>query len=206
MDTTDSPKHAGDAGGLPPEIADWIAESERQRDELGVLIEGHPPEALDWRPAPSRWSIGEHITHVARSNEEYLTAMEEALRQARERGLLGSSPYKRTFVGPRFVRLLEPPVTRRFKTLKRLIPPSDGPPIADRRARFESAMDRFEALYRANADVDLGRARMRSPFFRLLKFSLADAAGILLAHNRRHLWLMDEVLRAPGFPAGGAES
>ena len=48
--------------------------------------------------------------------------------------------------------------------------------------------------------VDLGRARVRSPFFRLLRTSADESFRILLAHNRRHLWQARRALEAPEPP------
>ena len=195
----------GDAGGdaVPAEISGWLAEADRQRDELRVMVDEHGDEALRWRPEPGRWSIGEHVSHLALTNAGYLDALEAALGEAREKGTLGGPPYAGSFLGSRFVRSLEPPVGRRFRTFKRLVPADDDAPIGARLAAFEEGMDRFASLLRDHADVDFGRARMRSPFLRLLRLTLAEAAQTVLAHNRRHLWLADEVARTAGFPASG---
>lgn len=192
-----------DGDALPAEISGWLAEADRQRDELRVMVDGHGEDALRWRPEPGRWSIGEHVTHLALTNDEYLGALEQALGEARERGMLGEPPYAESFLGSRFVRSLEPPVERRFRTWKRLIPADDDAPIGERVAAFERGMDRFASLLRDHADVDFGRARMRSPFLWLLRMTLAEAAKTVLAHNRRHLWLADEVARASDFPMSG---
>ncbi|HUG01680.1 MAG TPA: DinB family protein [Longimicrobiales bacterium] len=189
---------------LPAEVADWIAESERQRDELRVLVDAHSTDALRWRPQPGGWSIAEHIRHLVLTNEEYIDALEESLGQTAAEGFAGHPPYASSFFGSRFLRSLEPPVERRFKTFKRLNPPSEPGSPDEVLAAFDAGMDRYEALLRSNARVDMGRARMRSPFLWLLKLTLAEAAQVVLAHNRRHLWLADEVIRSPGFPAAGS--
>lgn len=188
---------------LPAEVADWIAEADRQKDELRVLLHAHSDSALRWRPQPDRWSIAEHIRHLVLTNEGYLDALEEALERTAAEGVSGPPPYASSFIGSRFVRSLEPPVERRFKTLKRLIPAADPGASADLLADFDAGMDRYERLLRTHVHVDLGRARMRSPFLWLLRLTLAEAARAVLAHNRRHFWLADEVLRSPGFPAPG---
>ncbi len=186
---------------VPAEIAEWIAEADRQKDELRVLLDAHEEPALRWRPQPDRWSIAEHIRHLVLTNEEYLDALEDALRRAAHEGVTGSPPYASSFLGSRFVRSLEPPVERRFKTFKRLIPAEDPGSSAELLADFDAGMDRYETTLRAYPKVDMGRVRMRSPFLWLLKLTLAEAARTVLAHNRRHFWLADEVLRSPGFPA-----
>lgn len=203
MDEVNEPPEAPAKDSLPADVSAWLAEADRQRDELRVMLDEHSPDALAWRPDAGRWSIGEHISHLALTNDAYLDAFEAALVEAREKGHLGPPPYDSSFIGSRFVRSLEPPVNRRFKTFKRLIPPPDETPIGDRLAAFERGMDRYAALLEGNADIDFGRARMRSPFLWLLRLTLAEAAETVLAHNRRHLWLADEVVRSPGFPAAG---
>jgi hypothetical protein len=204
MDEANEPPEAPAAGPLPADVSAWLAEADRQRDELRVMLDEHSTAALVWRPDAGRWSIGEHISHLALTNDEYLDTLEAALEEAREKGHLGPPPYDSSFIGSRFVRSLEPPVNRRFKTFKRLIPPAENEtPIADRLAAFERGMDRYAALLESNADIDFGRARMRSPFLWFLRLTLAEGAETVLAHNRRHLWLVDEVVRSPGFPAAG---
>ncbi len=188
---------------LPAQVAEWIAEAERQEDELRVLVDAHPDAALRWRPQPDRWSIAEHIRHLVITNGEYLDALEQAFARADADGIEGPPPYASSFLGSRFVRSLEPPVSRRFKTLKRLVPEPDAGSPRDLLAAFDAGMKRYEALLRRYAHVDMGRAKMRSPFLWLLRLTLAEAALVVLAHNRRHFWLADEVIRAPGFPSGG---
>jgi hypothetical protein len=48
--------------------------------------------------------------------------------------------------------------------------------------------------------VDLGKARFSSPFLRVVRLSLGTGLSLLLAHNRRHVWLAREVMDWDGFP------
>ena len=54
--------------------------------------------------------------------------------------------------------------------------------------------------------VDLGRARMSSPFVKILRFSVGAAFGILLSHNRRHIWLIRELMALEDFLAEGDDA
>ena len=75
--------------------------------------------------------------------------------------------------------------------------------------RFAAAdypCERVHALRRlscveSSRGLDLGKARFRSPFSSLVKLSLGTGIELLLAHNRRHVWLMREVMEQPGFPS-----
>jgi hypothetical protein len=57
-------------------------------------------------------------------------------------------------------------------------------------------------LHRANG-IDLAKAKVQSPFFRLLKIELGQALRLMCAHDRRHLWQAREVMADPAFPPGG---
>ena len=46
----------------------------------------------------------------------------------------------------------------------------------------------------------MGRVRFGSPFLPLLRFSLGTGFALILAHNRRHLWLMNELMQHPDHP------
>ncbi|MEN8373963.1 MAG: DinB family protein [Gemmatimonadota bacterium] len=204
MDTTTGDGSTGDAGALPAPVADWVVESDRQREELRALIDAYSTEELMWRRGPGKWAIADHVSHLVLTNSAYIPAIAEAARRAKDAELLGTPPYRSSFVGSRFLRMLEPPVVRRFKTMKRLEPSTDDTPPAARVEAFEAGMEHLERVLRGAADVDLGRAKMRSPLMWLMKLTLAEAVQVVLAHNRRHLWLADEVIRSPGFPAAGA--
>jgi hypothetical protein len=174
-------------------------EAKRQLDELAALFDHHGDAALRWRPEPNRWSIAEHVAHLGLTNRPYLDAIDEAIERARASGLLGSGPFRYGWLGNRFVRSMEPPPGFRIRTFKRLVPSLDRA-AADALVGFEVAQRRLmESLERAEG-VDLGRAKIRSPFFKLLKLSVGQAFDVILAHNRRHVWHVDRVLSHPEFP------
>ena len=79
-------------------------------------------------------------------------------------------------------------------------------PVLDARDVLEAFRSVQGTLVRAMHDargLDLGRIRFGSPFLALLRFSLGTGFEMLLAHNRRHLWLVREVLEWDGLPGGG---
>jgi hypothetical protein len=181
-------------------IADHVSESEKQIDELERLVEPLSQAQLDWRPAPDRWSVGEHLMHLAVANAPYIGRMKQVIERARARGLTSDGPYRSTWMGSRFARSMEPPPKRRIRTFRSMLPRSAAPKADVVRAFQESMRDVMAVMRLANG-VDLGRATMRSPFFFLLKLNLQEAFQTILAHNRRHFWLAREVMARPDFPA-----
>lgn len=184
------------------QIADLVDEVERQTGEILGLVGDLAPKAFGWRPEPDRWSIGEHVEHISLTDRPYLAAIDESVRRAREAGWSGAGPYRGGFVGRWFIRTMEPPPRRRMPTLKRLEPPTDlerEPVLVELQAVQEATITSL----RAAEGVDIGRAKIRSPFFRLLKLPVIQAFEVMLAHTRRHIWLMREVMDAPDFPGSG---
>lgn len=186
---------------MSEQIAGLVAEVERQTDEILRLAGSLGPEAFLWRPHPDKWSVGEHIEHVSLTNRPYLEAIDESVRAAREAGWSGTGPYRGGLVGRWFARLMEPPPSRRLPTVGHLEPPPElgqETVLAELQAVHEATVTSL----RAAEGLDLGRAKIRSPFLKLMKLPVIQAFEVMFAHTRRHIWLMREVMEAPGFPAG----
>jgi hypothetical protein len=170
-----------------------VRDAEAQKLEAVRLVEAADAAAFAARPAPGKWSIGEHLAHIPKTTIPYVAALEAGLRQARRRGLVGAPPYRRGRIGEWFVASMEPPPRRRMPTLRRLVPVP--PESADAAlADFLASQDELLASLASAHGIDLGRGRMRSPFLPLLTLSLEQGYRVVLAHTRRHLWHMQRIL------------
>ncbi len=163
----------------------------KQVVELAGTIDAH---ALTPRPQPEKWSMVEHLDHLNRVNGPYLAAMETAIRNARS-GQAERAPFypMRRLIGA-FVRSMEPPPKRRFKTLKRMKPAADLDPEAVL-AEFGTMQRALAAAARGAEGVELSKWAFRSPFSRLLRFTLHQGFELLAAHNRRHIWHLETIVR-----------
>lgn len=173
-----------------------LVETDRQSQEVRALADR--PAGFRWRPPGDRWSQAGHIAHLVLTNEPYLEAMAECLEEARSRGWVGDGPYRHPAIARWFANSMEPPPRIRVKTFRSLVPDDEPSAPAD---GFEGAQRRLAGLLRDARGVDLGRARFRSPFARLLKLSLGTGFHLILAHNRRHLWTARRNHEEAGFPA-----
>ena len=188
------PRTANDVDALLDEAA-------RQRDELVDLFGRLPQATLSWRPDETRWSAGGHVAHLAIINEAYLGTIADAVARARAAGgPRGDGPYRHPRIATWFARSMEPPPKRRMKTFAGMVPDPGTTPEAAL-ADFVRLQGRLAQLAEESRGLDLGRVRFGSPFLALLRFSLGTGFEMLLAHNRRHIWLVHELLAAPGAPA-----
>ena len=167
--------------------------------DLPGLVAGLSPAQFNWAPAPGRWSIGQCIEHLNITTERYLPGLQRAMADARAAGKLGHGPFTLGFVERWFMQVLEPPVRRRVKTPKAFVPTLALAPDATLR-RWQDLQGQFAQSIRAAEGLDLRAVRVRSQFAPV-SFSLNGTLGILLAHERRHLWQAREVRKDRAFPA-----
>lgn len=182
------------------DLDDLLAEIERQEHEVADLFQQVSGEAAVWRPGPSRWSMTGHLAHLGVVGEAYVGALEAAVEKAREESAPESEgPYRHPWLSRRFARMMDPPPTLRVRTFKTMVP---DPHVTPEEAveRFRGLLGRLGAAVESARGLDLGAVRVPSPFFSLLRFSLGAAFEIVLAHDRRHVWLMREVMESDGFP------
>jgi len=145
------------------------------------------------RPIENRWSPAEQIEHISMTDRPYMAIIDQTLREAQLRGVLGDGPFRGGKIGNWFANAMSPPVKKRMKTMKKLHPAPDLV-TEDVIQRFEAVRSELAALLERSRGVDLDRATMRSPYLKLLKMPLYSAFQVLLNHGDRHLWLARAVL------------
>lgn len=167
-----------------------------QQQRVDRLLANLSDDEVRRRPVPERWSVGEHLDHLALTTSVYVDALRAAADRARAEGITGSAPYRRGPFGAWAVRAMEPPVRLRLKAPRVVRPPSEAgrDEVAE---RFGHAHDAFVAMLEEVEGVDLGRVMMRSPLLPLLRFRAIQACELVVAHVERHLWLIDATGAAP---------
>jgi hypothetical protein len=125
--------------------------------------------------------------------------MERALHRARRDGALRRGPVQPGRLAAWFIRILEPPVGRRFRAPRTIVPAS-ALPVGEALARFLAAQAAARRLLAANADLDLS-VRFVNPYVTGLRLRVSAGFLIVAAHDRRHLWQARRVREASGFPA-----
>lgn len=175
-------------------------EAERQRQEVAALFSHQDREALHWRPEEAKWSMTGHLAHLGVLNEAYLATIADRIARARSAGGPSSEgPYRHPRLSSTFVRAMEPPPRRRVRTFRSMRPPPD-PDEEVVRSTFDALQSMLGEQIEAARGLDLGRIRFGSPFSMLLRLSLGNALELVLAHNRRHVWLVRELMSTDSFP------
>lgn len=155
---------------------------------LAKKLEG---AAFTRRPKPGRWSATEHIAHLNLTAEAYLAVLYEALEEDRRDGLRGDPPFRLDFWGRVLKAYLEPPFRMRTKTSQPFIPPEDLPGRETLEA-FLSTQTELRKLFAACEDAALDRIKVASPFAKQVRYSVFSALHLIVAHERRHLWITEQ--------------
>jgi hypothetical protein len=187
---------------LVPELQRYVDELEAQKTEVATLMRPLSESQINWRPAEQKWSIGEHLEHLAISPKPYWHTVNLALDKARADGSLSQGPYRHGFLGRWFIKTMEPPVNFKVKTFAPLIPPR-GVPGEQVVTDFTKAMDDVIGLIRRANGIDIGKVSVRSPFVKALRLSVGQVFHLFASHNRRHLWLIRQLIALPEFPRQG---
>lgn len=155
------------------------------------LIAGRRDSDLTTSLESASWSVAQCLDHLAQTTNAFVPAISTAIACAPR---LTSNRALRTGALTRlFIRNLEPPYRLRFKVLTPLVP---------RQRDFESAWSAFEEsqtqlanLIRCGAGLAIDQVRVESPVYARFSYNVYGALRMLMAHERRHLWQIDQILK-----------
>jgi hypothetical protein len=157
-----------------------------------TLVAGRSTSDLATRLEATSWSVVECLDHLTQTANAFVPVIASAMAVAPR---LTSNRALRTGTLTRlFIRNLEPPYRLRFKVLTPLIP---------RRQDYDSAWAAFEKsqvqlanTIRSAAGLAIDQVRVESPVYARFRYNVYGALCMLSAHERRHLWQMEQILKA----------
>lgn len=155
---------------------------------------------LNWRPSPERWSVGQCLEHLIKSNGRFFPVLERLARGERSQSAWERwSPLSGLF-GRLIERTLADDGGRKYKAPAKLLP-SASDVSADVVEQFAAQQRELGELMGAAPLAGLSRTVVTSPISGFITYSLHDACRIVVAHERRHLRQARRVTETPGFPA-----
>ncbi len=176
---------------MPSQLDDLKAELTRLTQRAQALIAPLDDAQLAASPPSGGWSIGQCFTHLDKVGRLYTEKLSQAVDGARARGLSGKEPYRMGLLGRLFVRSQEPPVRRKIGAPAAFVPGDLTP---------HEAFARYAEMHTILADVmtraeglPLDRMKITSARLRLNVFETFHST---LAHERRHLWQVEQISNA----------
>lgn len=156
------------------------------------LVLGRSQPDLNGSLEPGSWSVAECFDHLAQTTRAFLPAICSAVGAAPN--LTANRPLRTGAFARLFIRNLEPPYRLRYKVLAQ---------IAPQRRDFEAAWDGFmesqaqlSEVVGSAAGLAIDRVRIKSPVYARISYNVYGALRILTAHERRHIWQVQQILKA----------
>ena len=174
------------------EVADLSRRFESIVSDAKALMGPLSDEAFNRQAAPDRWSPGQCLEHLNITERKMLENMRPAAAAVRSGGRRANGATRHGLLMGWFIRSMEPPPKRRFKTGVGFVPPAS--------LSKDAVLGEFVRLHgdvlRMLKEVegyDLS-PKVQSPFAKFLKYKLGSAFALMAAHDRRHLWQAREAV------------
>jgi hypothetical protein len=179
------------------QLASLLEQFQSAAREARKLVLDRPEHDLTRKLQPQSWSAAECLDHLARTTCSYLPAISRAVASAPK--LTTKRPLRTGTLASLLIRNLEPPYRLRYKVIPQLVP---------RNANFEGAWSAFEesqsrlveAVCTA-AGFAIDKVKVPCPVCTHVTYNAYGAFRMLAAHQRRHLWQIQQILAA--LDAGG---
>src|SRR4051812_9027021 len=140
-------------------------------EDAQAVVAGLNEEEFNWRPGAGEWSVEECVAHLTMVGNVELGHIEDAIDEARKRGLTGSGPFAHSAIERFILRETEPPVRHTASSPKRFVP-LHNQPLTGVMPSFFHVQRRFIIQIERADGLDLRRVKVPTPITRFLKFSL----------------------------------
>ena len=154
------------------------------------MVQSLTPEKLVQQPATGGWSVAECIAHLTLSAGEFF-----------EKNLLdvsglpaSTAALKADLTGRLVAWFLEPPYRMKAKALAVTMPVHADP--AKVLPDFLVMQERLQSKLAECAGVAIDQRKIVSPFKETMKYNIYSFFLITCAHERRHLWQAEQVIKS----------
>ena len=132
------------------------------------------------------------LDHLAQTTNVVLPLISAAL--ARAPRLTTNRALRTGTLTRLIVRNLEPPYKLRFKVLTALVPREHD--FVSARDAFEASQAQLERTIQSAIGLAVDQVKIESPVYARFSYNVYGALRMMAAHQRRHLWQMEQILKA----------
>jgi hypothetical protein len=153
-------------------------------------------QQLNYKVSGNSWSIGECITHLLVTNNEYIGYFENALKNKSD---LSDKNFKHSFIGKLIIKTVNPSTKIKTKTPQKFNPQSSNIELKI----IEKYLDQHKKIHHlmeTSLNLDLKKFKIISPFNKMVKYNLGDSFAIISYHDQRHAMQALRVFNSPDFP------
>ena len=166
--------------------------------EARDLVSGRSLSKLTTSLESTSWSVAQNLDHLTKTTNAFLPPISAAI--ARAPRLTRNRALRTGALAQLLIRSLEPPYRLRFKVLAALVPHQQD--FSSAWAGFADSHAELGKTIESAAGLAIDQVRIESPVYARFSYNVYGALCMLTAHQRRHLWQMEQILKAlDGAPA-----
>ncbi len=173
-----------------------LTEATRAVDlEAIALCAGLSEEQLSWTPRPGRWSIAQNLSHLRRTTEVFLPAVDATLEASRSQKLHSPGPFTLNLYGRFMVWRMDSRPILKMRAPKAIRPRLLGSCAAEL-DHFLIAQANLRQRIEDAEGCHLTAIRFPSPLASCVRVNLLEFFSLCNAHSRRHLRQANRVRQA----------
>ena len=152
----------------------------RDRSDLGVRLK------------PGSWCVAECLEHLTQTTRSFVPAISDAIAEAPR--LTRNRPLRTGILANLLIRTLNPPYRIRFNVLPQLVP--QHLPVGTAWSNFLESQSELLHTVRSAAGFAIDEVRIESPVYARISYNIYGAFRILVTHQGRHIWQIEQILKA----------
>ena len=182
-------------------LADQAKTVELKEATLAVDLEainlyaGLTEDQLSWSPRPGRWSIAQNLSHLRRTTEVFLPAVDATLVASKTRKLHSPGPFTLNLYGRFMVWRMDSRPILKMRAPKAIRPRLLGT-CAEELDHFLIAQAALRQRIEDAEGFHLTAIRFPSPLASCVRVNLLEFFSLCNAHSRRHLRQANQVRKA----------
>jgi hypothetical protein len=174
------------------QLASLLEQIQRATLEAKNLALGRSANDLTSTLKPGSWSAAECLDHLARTTRSFLPAISKAVATAPR--LTTNRAFRTGTIALLLIRNLEPPYRLRYKVLPQLVPQEKNFEAAW--SAFEESQSRLSESVLSATGLAIDKVKVQCPVYAHVTYNVYGAFRMLTAHERRHLWQIEQILKA----------
>jgi hypothetical protein len=179
-------------GTSPFQFASLLEQIQRSTLQAKRLVLDRSADDLTRKLEIKSWSVSECLDHLARTTHAFLPAISKAVATAPK--LTTNRPLRTGTIALLLIRNLELPYRLRYKVLPQLVPQQTD--FESAWSAFEDSQLRLSEAIGCATGLAIDRVEVQCPVCAHVTYNAYGAFRMLAAHQRRHLWQMEQILGA----------
>lgn len=175
--------------------SDFISIFERARERVQAF-DDIPDDLFTLKPDRKSWSAAEICSHIAKFNRIYIGSIQKAASLEPVYAENAERTFRPGFFYGLYASALEPPYSLKLKTLQPFYPAKVE---LEKESVIEQLLDSERTVSGliqefSEKNLDLSRSMYKNPIIKFLPMSVTDFLVLMDAHQRRHVWQLEQTL------------